>query len=80
MIVIRELAEIFAIHEIEAEVLAASIRNPLHMTQAALAGAHIATLPFKVLQQMVHHPLTDKGIVQFKADWEKAREAAAAKA
>ena len=43
------------------------------MTQAALAGAHIATMPFKVLQQMVHHPLTDKGIVQFKADWEKAR-------
>ncbi len=80
MIVIRELAEIFAIHEIESEVLAASIRNPLHMTQAAMAGAHVATLPFKVLQQMVHHPLTDKGIVQFKSDWEKAREAAAAKA
>jgi len=56
------------------------MRNPLHMTQAALAGAHIATLPFKVLQQMVHHPLTDKGIVQFKADWEKAHQAAAAKA
>ena len=54
--------------------LAASIRNPLHMTQAALAGAHIATLPFKVLQQMVHHPLTDKGIATFKADWEKARK------
>ena len=71
MIVIRELAEIFAIHELDSEVLAASIRNPLHMTQAALAGAHIATVPFKVLQQMVHHPLTDKGIVQFKADWEK---------
>ena len=79
MIVIRELAEIFAIHEIEAEILSASIRNPLHVTQSALAGAHIATLPFKVLQQMVHHPLTDKGIVQFKADWEKARSAAAAK-
>ena len=79
MIVIRELAEIFAIHEIEAQVLAASIRHPLHVTQAALAGAHIATVPFKVLQQMVHHPLTDKGIVQFKADWQKAREAAAAK-
>ena len=77
MIVIRELAEIFAIHEIEAEVLAASIRNPLHMTQAALAGAHIATTPFKVLQQMVHHPLTDKGIAQFKADWASARAAAA---
>ena len=80
MIVIRELAEIVAIHELEAEVLAASIRNPLHMTQAALAGAHVATVPFKVLQQMIHHPLTDKGIVQFKEDWEKAREAAAAKA
>jgi len=79
MIVIRELAEIFAIHEIEAEVLAASIRNPVHMTQAALAGAHIATLPCKVLQQMVHHPLTDKGITQFRSDWEKARQALAAK-
>jgi transaldolase len=79
MIVIRELAEIFAIHDIEAEVLAASIRNPLHMTQAALAGAHIATLPFKVLQQMVHHPLTDKGIVQFRSDWDKARKELAAK-
>jgi transaldolase len=79
MIVIRELVEMFAIHEIESEVLAASIRNPLHVTQAALAGAHIATLPFKVLQQMVRHPLTDKGIVQFRSDWEKAREALAAK-
>src|SRR5919112_2962870 len=76
MIIIRELAEIFALHDIESEVLAASIRNPLHMTQAALAGSHIATLPFKVLQQMVHHPLTDKGITQFKTDWEKARQAA----
>ena len=79
MIVIRELAEIVAIHELDTEVLAASIRNPLHMTQAALAGAHVATVPFKVLQQMVHHPLTDKGIVQFKKDWEGARAAAAAK-
>jgi transaldolase len=79
MIVIRELAEMFAIHELEAQVLAASIRNPLHVTQAALAGAHVATLPFKVLQQMVRHPLTDKGIVQFKKDWEAARAAAASK-
>jgi transaldolase len=79
MIVIRELAEIVAIHELDAEVLAASIRHPLHMTQAALAGAHIATLPFKVLQQMIHHPLTDKGITQFRSDWERAREALAAK-
>ncbi len=79
MIVIRELSEIVAIHELDTEVLAASIRNPLHMTQAALAGAHVATIPFKVLRQMVHHPLTDSGIVQFRADWEKARQALAAK-
>ena len=79
MIVIRELVDIVTIHELDTEVLAASIRNPLHMTQAALAGAHVATLPFKVLQQMVHHPLTDKGIVQFRSDWDKAREALAAK-
>jgi transaldolase len=79
MIVIRELAEIVAIHDLDTEVLAASIRNPLHMTQAALAGAHVATLPFKVLQQMVHHPLTDKGIVQFRSDWDEARQALAAK-
>jgi transaldolase len=80
MTVIRELSEIVAIHELETEVLAASIRNPLHMTQAALAGAHVATLPFKVLKQMIHHPLTDSGIEQFKKDWTAAREAAAAKA
>jgi len=79
MIVIRELAEMFAIHDIDSEVLAASIRHPQHVTQAALAGAHVATLPFKVLQQMVHHPLTDKGIVQFRTDWEKARTALAEK-
>ena len=79
MIVVRELAEIVAIHELDSEVLAASIRNPLHMTQAALAGAHVATLPFKVLQQMIHHPLTDSGIVQFRSDWDKARKALAEK-
>ena len=79
MQVIRELAEVFSLYNIESEILAASIRNPLHMTQAALAGSHIATLPFKVLQQMVHHPLTDKGIVQFKKDWADAQQAAAGK-
>ncbi len=77
--VIRELAEIFAIHEIDSEIISASIRHPLHVTQSALAGAHIATVPFKVLQQMIHHPLTDKGIAQFRSDWEKARQALAAK-
>jgi transaldolase len=79
MNVIRELAEIIAAYDLDSEIIAASIRHPLHVTQAALAGAHIATLPFKILQQMVHHPLTDKGIVQFKKDWEAAHQAAAAK-
>lgn len=79
MTCIRELGEIFALHEIDAEIIAASIRHPLHVTQSALAGAHIATVPFKVLQQMVHHPLTDKGIDQFKKDWAAARAAAEAK-
>ena len=79
MTVIRDLVNIVEIHGMESEVLAASMRHPLHVTQAALAGAHIATVPFKVLQQMVHHPLTDKGIVQFRADWEKARASLASK-
>ena len=80
MIVIRELSDIIRFHEIDAEVLSASIRHPRHVTDSALAGAHIATLPFKVFQQMVRHPLTDKGIVQFRSDWEAARKAMADKA
>lgn len=80
MDVIRELVSIVEIHELESEVLAASIRHPRHVTDAALAGSHVATLPFKVLQQMVHHPLTDKGIVAFQKDWATARAAASAKA
>jgi transaldolase len=80
MTVIRELVEIVTIHELESEVLTASVRHPRHVTEAALAGSHIATLPFKVFQQMVRHPLTDKGIVQFKKDWEAARAAIAANA
>jgi transaldolase len=79
MEVIRELVTIVEVHGLESEVLAASIRHPRHVTDAAMAGSHVATLPFKVLQQMVHHPLTDKGIKQFREDWEKARSAAAAK-
>ena len=77
MVCIRELAEIINFYDFDSEVLAASIRHPRHITEAALAGAHVATLPFKVLQQMVHHPLTDSGIVRFKADWVAAQAAAA---
>ena len=80
MDVIRELAAIIDMHGYESEVLAASIRHPRHVTDSALAGAHVATLPFKIFQQMVRHPLTDKGIVQFRDDWEKARATLAAKA
>jgi transaldolase len=80
MVVVRDLVKIFALHGMPAQVLAASMRGPLHVTQAALAGAHIATIPFKVLQAMTHHPLTDQGIVQFRADWQKAQAATASRA
>src|SRR5687767_1174029 len=76
MDVIRELVTIVENYDLDTEVLAASIRHPRHVTDAALMGAHIATLPFKVMQQMVRHPLTDKGIKTFREDWEKARRSA----
>jgi transaldolase len=77
MEVVSEMVAIVENYKLETEVLAASIRHPLHVTQAALAGAHIATVPIKVLRQMVHHPLTDTGILQFRKDWEAAQTAAA---
>ncbi len=66
---ISEIAEIFNVHKIKAEIIAASIRNPIHVTEAALRGAHISTLPPKVLSQLMNHPLTDQGIEKFLADW-----------
>jgi transaldolase len=66
--VVRELAGIVRTHDLRTEVLAASIRHPRHVTEAALAGAHIATVPLKVLRQLVHHPLTDSGITQFRSE------------
>jgi transaldolase len=74
MEVIRELAEIVERHGLESEILVASVRHPRHVTEAALAGAQIATVPLKVLRQMIHHPLTDTGIVQFRKDWQAAQE------
>ena len=67
---ISEVAEIFAAHAIETEIISASIRNPIHVTSSALAGAHIATVPYKVIEQMTKHPLTDAGIAKFLKDWE----------
>lgn len=73
MHVVRDCVEIFDIHGIETEVIAASIRHPAHVTEAAKAGAHIATCPFKVLQQCIQHPLTDAGLKRFLADWQSLR-------
>ena len=66
---IRQIAEIFAVADIKTEIIAASVRHPVHVTQCALAGADIATVPYKVLEQMLHHPLTDAGIVKFQNDY-----------
>ena len=72
MELIRELVVIFENYDLPTKVLAASIRQPRHVTEAALAGAHVATIPTKVMEQMVKHPLTDKGIEGFMADWKKS--------
>ena len=66
---IDTVAEIFALHDIETEIIAASVRHTMHVTECALAGADIATVPYKVIEQMTHHPLTDAGIEKFQADY-----------
>ena len=66
---IYEITEIFQMHDIETEIIAASIRNPIHVIDCAKAGADIATVPYKVLEQMTKHPLTDQGIAKFQADY-----------
>ena len=66
---ISEVAEIFNVHNIQTEIIAASIRHPMHVTDCALAGADIATVPYKVIEQMTHHPLTDAGIEKFQKDY-----------
>lgn len=67
---IEEIVEIFEIHDIDTEIIAASVRNPIHAIDAAKAGAHIATIPYKVIMQMTQHPLTNAGIERFLKDWE----------
>lgn len=71
---IAEIAEIFSIHGITTEIIAASIRRPMHITECAKAGADIATVPYKILLQALHHPLTDAGIERFKKDWAEANQ------
>ena len=66
---INEITEIFMMHDIQTEIIAASIRNPIHVIDCAKAGADIATVPYKVLEQMTKHPLTDQGIAKFQTDY-----------
>ena len=67
---IEEIAEMFAAAgDIKTQIICASVRNPMHVTECALAGADIATVPYKVIEQMTHHPLTDAGIAKFQADY-----------
>ncbi|HSQ88409.1 fructose-6-phosphate aldolase [Romboutsia sp.] len=69
---IEEIADIFSVNAIETQIIVASVRNPIHVAQAARMGADIATVPLKVINQMIKHPLTDKGIENFIKDWEGA--------
>ena len=74
MNLVYSIAQIFELHNIDTKIIAASIRNPVHVTDAALNGAHIATIPYKVLEQLIKHPLTDQGIEQFLTDWKNAKK------
>ncbi len=73
MELIQTIMDMFNNYGIDTEVIAASIRHPVHVTEAALAGADIATVPYKVILQMLEHPLTDIGIKKFLSDWEKVK-------
>ncbi|HHX13657.1 MAG TPA: fructose-6-phosphate aldolase [Clostridiales bacterium] len=75
IVLVEEIAEIFQIHDIETEIIAASIRTPANVIDCARAGAHIATIPYAVLKKMIRHPLTDAGIERFKKDWAAAEKA-----
>jgi transaldolase len=74
MQLVEQIVEIFSNYAYDTEIIVASIRNPLHVLDAALAGADISTIPFNVLSKLAAHPLTDKGISAFLSDWEKAQK------
>lgn len=71
LILLEDICEIYQVHGLDTKIIAASIRNPVHVTEAARLGADYATVPYKVLLQLFKHPLTDAGIARFLADWEK---------
>lgn len=72
MDLVRDISEIFSLHGISTKIIAASVRNPIHVIEAAKAGADIATVPYNLVMQMIKHPLTDQGLEKFKADWAAA--------
>lgn len=74
MTLIGEIVEIFDVHDIKTEIIAASVRHPIHVIEAARTGAHIATVPYDVIVQMTKHPLTDAGIARFLKDWESVTQ------
>lgn len=74
MKILRDIIEVYRPHGFQTQVLAASLRHPMHVVEAAKLGADVATMPFKVFQQLFKHPLTDLGLERFVADWQKARE------
>ncbi|MEH7381093.1 fructose-6-phosphate aldolase [Bacillus sp. JJ1533] len=69
---VARIAELFRVHNIDSQIIAASVRHPDHVTRVALAGAHIATIPYSVIEQLTKHPLTDQGLEKFAADWKSA--------
>jgi transaldolase len=74
MILVEQVVDIFDTYGYETEVIVASVRNPIHVLESALMGAHIATIPFKVLGKLAAHPMTDKGIKSFLDDWNKRKQ------
>ena len=74
MEVVKDIVDVFKSYELPTQVIAASIRHPQHCVTAAKAGAHIATIPYNVLMQMIHHPLTDIGVARFLSDWQRVSQ------
>jgi transaldolase len=74
MQLIKDIIQIYKNYDFKTQVLAASLRHPMHVVQSALAGAHVGTMPFSVIKQLFNHPLTDIGLKKFLADWDKVKD------
>lgn len=71
VLLVEKIAKLFQIHNLDAQIIAASVRHPDHVTRVALAGAHIATIPYSLIEKLIQHPLTDQGMEKFASDWKK---------